>query len=93
MEKLIKAVKSLLVDIDSMREGASEQFGTFYNFELDSDAVYVDWPNLAISADNVVHALEEYEHGQIIDGELAQSQIRGSKPTLVILDDAEDAAE
>lgn len=93
MEKLIKAVKSLLVDIDGMRVANTNLFGDFSDFELDSDGVRVEWANLAISADEVVHALEEYEHGQIIDGELAQSQIRGSKPTLVILDDVEDAAE
>lgn len=93
MDKLIQAVKSLLVDIDGMRQQNTSIFGEFFDSAPEADGVVIDWPNLAISADNVVQALEEYEHGQIIDGELAQSQIRGSKPTLVILDDVEDAAE
>lgn len=93
MDKLIKAVKSLLVDIDGMRIANTNLFGEFFDSAPEADGVTVDWPNLAISADNVVQALEEYEHGQIIDGELVQARLQGSNPSLVILDDVEDAAE
>lgn len=57
MEDLIKAVKSLLSDIESM-QFRPNWFGPFSEFEEEDNerfmtAMTVEWPNLVISADAV----------------------------------------
>ena len=63
MEKLITAIKSLLDDITSMQSGTDDNwFGTFSESQEDRDGnVEIEWPNLAISADELRKALIEYE--------------------------------
>ena len=57
MEDLIKAVKSLLSDIEAMQDRgrrSDEWFGRFSEFNVtEMDGALVEWPNLAISADAV----------------------------------------
>lgn len=63
MEALIKAVKSLLSDIEAM-EYRPDWYGTFSEFQEEDDASFitsmtVEWPNLAISAAEVKKILAE----------------------------------
>lgn len=59
MDELIKAVRSLLSDIESMQPHCNNDnywFGPFS--EIDEYNNLVEWPNLAISAEDVKKALE-----------------------------------
>lgn len=62
MEKLLQAVKSLISDIDSMRQGQTDTFGGFSEWSHGDgyETMEVEWPNLAISTDNVKDALGEF---------------------------------
>ncbi|MEQ1950957.1 hypothetical protein [Mesorhizobium sp. CN2-181] len=88
MENLIKAVKSLLSDIEGMNCRAPDYaenqsnywFGRFSEFDnsLESlDGMAVEWPNLAISADEVKKALDEYEFGTIALLKTIEARIQG----------------
>jgi hypothetical protein len=89
MEKLLKAVKSLVSDIESMQvkpenpDAGLYWFGPFSEAEdacgdQDSD-VSIEWPNLAISLDEVKKVIAEIEkvtiieHQQTISGRLPVS--------------------
>lgn len=65
MDELIKKVESLLSDIDSMRASEEGWFGTFSEFEADDYAggANIEWPNLAISADDVRAELTKLRGG------------------------------
>jgi hypothetical protein len=62
-EKLIQALKSLIIDIESMQDKElTEYFGPFSeSFENDDGNTVIDWPNLAISLDDLKQALLEVE--------------------------------
>lgn len=68
MEELIKKVKSLLADIESVQmapgighEGGQYWFGPFSEFDNNIESVTVEWPNLAISAQEVKVTLAKLE--------------------------------
>jgi hypothetical protein len=71
-ENLIKALKSLVSDIESMKykphwsEDDGSWFGPFSESEEAGNlgqSVSVEWPNLAISLKDVKKALQEHEEG------------------------------
>ena len=74
MEDLIKAIKSLLSDIEAMQSERTYLFGSFSEYEKDyeDDNVHVEWPNLAIAAADVKAALAALD-GPIVEGELADT--------------------
>jgi hypothetical protein len=65
MNELIKALKSLISDIESMQSSGthdSNWFGPFSQHEMGlDDLMEVEWPNLAISLEAVKAALENFE--------------------------------
>ncbi|AZO48075.1 hypothetical protein [Mesorhizobium sp. M4B.F.Ca.ET.058.02.1.1] len=77
MDELIKAVKSLISDIESMQlvpddRNASEWvwFGPFSEWETGDGTVEVEWPNLTISLETVKKLLES----KTIDGQVVDKQ-------------------
>lgn len=90
MESLIKALKSMIVDIEAMQVNAtSYDFGPFSEFTNDIESVMIEWPNLAISLEDVKKQLLL---NHCTDAEM-NSQIRGNTATLIVLDDVEDDAK
>jgi hypothetical protein len=69
MEKLIQALKSLIIDIEGMRcipydsqKDTGHWFGLFSESTHDyGDGSAIEWPNLAISVDGLKTALFEIE--------------------------------
>ena len=61
MEALLKALKSLISDIESMRFAGSSEFffGPFSECEGHWDGTIIEWPNLAISLEEVKKTLKE----------------------------------
>lgn len=73
-EELLKAVRSLISDIESMQD--DEEPNWFNNFgehvyRDEDDTMSIEWPNLAISVAEVKKLLEPLT----IEGELTKSQI------------------
>ncbi len=65
-EELLKAIKSLLNDIEAMRiEYAGDDcwFGGFSEYNVDEDgwetSAKIEWPNLAISCDKIEELMEQ----------------------------------
>jgi hypothetical protein len=70
--ELIKAVKSLITDIESMQLPTPNWFGHFSEGEeVEYDGFAVEWPNLAISLAAVKALLEP----KTIEGELTKPGI------------------
>lgn len=60
MENLIKAVKSLLSDIESMQSDYDTAlYGVFSEGYTGEEGTSIEWPNLGISASKVRNALAE----------------------------------
>lgn len=66
MDELIKAVRSLLADIEAMRckpdgkKDTGQWFGPFSEWENGYEEPNVEWPNLSISADAVKKQLDDF---------------------------------
>lgn len=74
MEDLIRAVKSLIIDIESMQPHGNPDnywFGPFSESEETMDGTIIEWPNLAILLADVKKLLEP----KTIEGELTKSAI------------------
>lgn len=68
MDELIKAVKSLISDIESMQTRDPNWLGPFSEYEdsEDGDGIDIEWPNLAISVEEVKKLLQP----KTIEGDL-----------------------
>jgi hypothetical protein len=94
VDEILKAVKSLISDIESMQINSTanaDWFGHFSVFEVTlntrtgGENAVIEWPNLAISLAAVKKLLEP----QTIEGELTKSQISAtiaSKRGIPVLD-------
>jgi hypothetical protein len=63
-EKVIRAARALLDDINSMWSHADRDecfFGPFSEGDEDSHGFYVSWPNLEISRERLEKALESID--------------------------------
>jgi hypothetical protein len=87
MDDLLKAVKSLISDIESMscdaplrdHDGSQDYwFGPFSEYADHIESVSIDWPNLAISLAAVKKLIEP----QTIEGELTKPQITAEEARL-----------
>jgi hypothetical protein len=70
VDEILKAVKSLISDIESMQQDDPNWFGGFSEFTDGGSltVMHVEWPNLAIS----LAALKKLIEPQTIEGELTE---------------------
>lgn len=76
MEALLKAITSLLSDVEGMQQRPQtfpEEFGPFSDYDDTGrdDGVTIDWPNLAISKEAVKQAIQDYQKVLVIDHQQA----------------------
>lgn len=75
---LLTALKSLISDIEGMQErplAFPEQFGPFSESIDGDDGTTIEWPNLAISLQEVREIVVRLENGPVIEGELTKPGI------------------
>ncbi|ESX17901.1 hypothetical protein X766_16055 [Mesorhizobium sp. LSJC255A00] len=92
----LDAMKSLIGDIDSMQsETQPNWFGPFGVYEdagsFGEDQVEIEWPNLAISVENLQKAIFNLNTDRQIEGELTKQVLISGKKAQVILTDDLDA--
>lgn len=70
-ENLLKALKSLISDIESMQPFKDNTlFGPFSDHQYDDEGEVIEWPNLAISLEEAKKAVAEHEGVKVIEHQL-----------------------
>ena len=86
MNEIIKAAKSLLADIEDMSSSQTQYaFGPFEVYDDGECDVFVEWPNLEISANILKKQISEYEK--------SSTMITGFNPSMVIIDEIGTSSE
>jgi hypothetical protein len=87
----LDAMKSLANDIVSMQAEDPNWFGDFSEFEETPNGALIEWPNLAISLENLQKAIFNLDTDRQIEGELTkQVLISGKKAQVILTDDLDD---